>query len=105
MSNKPAARGQFTPGPWTIDQGEIIAGGMVLGTVYGAEDYPCEEEDVRVECVANARLIAAAPDLLEACAAALAILHSHISPDNFDGHAARALILVRYALAKAKGEA
>jgi hypothetical protein len=42
-------------------------GAAVLGQVYGAEDYPCNEEDIDDECAANARLIAAAPDLLGRC--------------------------------------
>lgn len=43
------------------------------------------------------------PDLLAACEAVLPILKTHIHPDQFDGHAARALIMVRDAIAKAKG--
>lgn len=42
-------------------------------------------------------------ELLAACEAALPILTTHIHPDQFDGHAARALVLVRDAVAKAKG--
>lgn len=51
-------------------------------------------------------LMAAAPDLLAACEAAKQILATHIPPDAFDGHAARALVMVKDAIAKAKpGEA
>jgi hypothetical protein len=61
---------EHTPGPWTIDSetSELEGGGYVLGLVYGGEDYPCEAEtpEQLKTCQANARLIAAAPDILEA---------------------------------------
>ena len=67
-----------TPGPWIIEQGEIVHDGVVLGTVYGADDFPCLDEIDRnefgAECYANAALIAAAPDLKHACLAALGFL-------------------------------
>lgn len=53
----------------------------------------------------DARLIAAAPDLLAACETAKHLLNAYIPPDAFDGHAARSLIMVRDAIAKAKGAA
>jgi hypothetical protein len=58
-----------TPGPWEVnlETGEITANGpVVLGTIYGADDFPCNENDITEECNANARLIAAAPELLDA---------------------------------------
>lgn len=59
---------KHTPGPWRVEDGELLAGGdsgaVVLGSIHGADDYPCCEEDIDAECKANARLIAAAPDLL-----------------------------------------
>ncbi len=52
-----------------------------------------------------AKVIAAAPGLLEACRAALPILKSHIHPDHFDGHAARVMVMLRDAIEKAtRGE-
>ena len=61
---------KHTEGPWTrkeIDesgpQTEVWAHGKLLATIYGAR-HP--------EGIANARLIAAAPDLLEACKALVA---------------------------------
>lgn len=67
MDAKPKA--EHTPGPWRVDleSGEIEAGATVIGTIYGTHDYPCCDEDITEECAANARLIAAAPDLLAAC--------------------------------------
>lgn len=70
-----------TPGKWAVDleTGEIVAadGQVSIGTIYGSDDFPCldledDDEGVRAfvsECQANARLIAAAPDLLAACRA------------------------------------
>jgi hypothetical protein len=49
-----------------------------------------------------ARLKAERAELLAALEAALPILHCYIAPDQFDGHAARALIVVKEAIAKAK---
>jgi hypothetical protein len=63
---------KFTPGPWKVEDGELVAemptcGAMcVLGQIYGADDYPCRDDDIDAECKANARLIAAAPDLYAA---------------------------------------
>lgn len=64
--NKPNTCGH-TPGPWQVDDGEITASGFVLGLVYGTDDCPCSEDETREECQANAHLIAAAPQLLQAC--------------------------------------
>jgi hypothetical protein len=62
---------KHTPGPWEVDDcGNVCGEGAALATVFGAEDFPClPEEDydaVNVECAANARLMAAAPELLAA---------------------------------------
>lgn len=49
---------RHTPGPWTVGQvGQVMAGGHVL-----ADCYSCDDEQADVD----ARLMAAAPDLLEA---------------------------------------
>jgi hypothetical protein len=60
---------EFTKGEWKVDleSGEItVNDSMVIGTVYGSDDYPCCDEDISEECKANAHLIAAAPDMYEA---------------------------------------
>ncbi len=77
---------KHTPGPWKVDleTGEIEAQGAVLGTIYGADDYPCCEEDVSEECRANARLIAAAPEMLDALKACLNMVDGDGCPPNFD---------------------
>jgi hypothetical protein len=62
---------KFTPGPWQAQKGSVKIGFRYLypQTVYGeshAERFQREDEDV-----ANARLIAAAPEMLEALELAL----------------------------------
>ncbi len=44
---------KFTPGPWTIEGAAIVTDGVVLALCSSTKE--------------NAKLIAAAPDLLEAC--------------------------------------
>jgi hypothetical protein len=52
----------FTPGPWKIRMsGSVGTDRMMVASVYPMETEAPEEN------AANARLIAAAPDLLEAC--------------------------------------
>ena len=63
----------FIPGPWTLDEdGDVVTeGGRVLVVLMGG-DVPKEID------VANARLIAAAPDLLEALVSTRNRLHAAI---------------------------
>lgn len=93
---------EHTPGPWETCQGRrkhrearfITAGfDRYVGKVYGHDDQPVE---------ANARLIAAAPDLLAACEAALQALLTMPSSYGQDQIEVPAL---EAALAKARGEA
>lgn len=81
-----------TPGPWRIGHKHgspirIIGGDMTLALV-----SPQGE--------ANARLIAAAPDLLEALTGALAILDTH----EMNKKAPHVLAGIRSAIKKARGE-
>lgn len=95
----------YTPGPWAVKHGKWITairgdheGEIIAGPTYWMEDAP-------EEAAANARLIAASPDLL----AALKMLHDNIAEyaalnhlggfDNQDMRNARA------AIAKATGAA
>lgn len=64
-----------TPGPWTNEDFTITADdGSVISDVHSIDDFPCIDQDndadqlekLNAELQANARLIAAAPDLLEA---------------------------------------
>ena len=76
MSETPAA--EHTPGPWTVEEEEID--GLPVWIIMAEED--CEYHEVAVfgrekcrgdQSEYNARLAAAAPDLLEA---ATAVLHA-----------------------------
>lgn len=107
-----------TPRPWIVDgvmsehAHDICLGydvpragsPIVIASTNPDEYVPISD----VEAEANARLICRAvnayDDLIAACEAAKAILSTHIPPDAFDGHAARALIMVRDAIVKARGE-
>jgi len=93
---------KHTPGPWEVDleTGEINGGCAVLGAVYGGDDFPCSEEDMSEECKANARLIAAAPDLLKACKGVLIGLKAYETLGRKNIH----LDALRAAIAKAEGE-
>ncbi|MEH3121139.1 MAG: hypothetical protein PGN16_04030 [Sphingomonas phyllosphaerae] len=96
-----------TPGPW------IDSDGTTTGRVVTAPGQPKVRRNVAVcggpNRVANARLIAAAPDLLEAVAAFIAYDEGDDdAPDagvrmmiDYD----HALTLARAAIAKARGEA
>jgi hypothetical protein len=91
-----------TPGPWTASDErrgifEIIHDGDLLAQVWrvrhaGDGDLPAE---------ANARLIAAAPELLEACREALALI-SEFELEALDGRD-EVPDLLRAAIAKAEG--
>ena len=90
-----------TPGPWGIrtynygdhrDAEGIFPVGQVINLV------PCVYGRTLEQCDANAKLIAAAPELLAACRAALALLSdSDAEPTDADA----VTVTVRAALAKA----
>lgn len=105
----------FTPGPWAKDRygslrgsngREVTVSGLGLGLVTGNSSSP--------EFLANARLIAAAPELLDACRAADAAL-ANVTAFEDDARAIMgntnfAIVLerrafVRAAIAKALGPA
>jgi hypothetical protein len=104
---------KYTPGPWELEiDGTMTAHGFtVIGPdgediaqvsaylwtkPYGA-DGPQDTSEAAL-ATANAHLIAAAPDLLEACQVALAILW-YASPPNPKTEA-----LLKAAIAKAEAE-
>ena len=82
---------QHTPGPWTQHEGEVRAKnyGLISRSYYGKPDG---------EGAANARLIAAAPDLLEALKWVVRICDEGGYPDG------KCLQEARTAIAKATGE-
>lgn len=88
---------KHTPGPWSYtSRGDIIGNGCSLALVKSSAAIVSEEQDK-----ANARLIAAAPDLLAELQEMAEVLNSgiicRIEPDS--AKAAK----IRAAIAKAKG--
>ena len=113
---------KHTPGPWTVHfhdsqewhitalKGEPRLGHTewhALAIAYGNDKTPYEGRDI---AEANARLIAAAPDLLEACKAAALTLrefarHCHESGwNNLGSEVGKAAIPLEAAIAKAEGQ-
>jgi hypothetical protein len=92
---------KHTPGPWTEHEG-FICGRFCDGNVYDICDPRCAPAELFEEIDANARLIAASPDLLAACESALALL-TDPNAEPRDADALTAMLLT--AIAKAKGEA
>lgn len=98
---------EHTPGPWKVEPIESqrslvycrINGSQSLGFagVYKLDDKECQNE-----CLANANLIAAAPELLEALETAVSWYQEwlELGPDAGD----LSLDTLRKAIAKAKGE-
>lgn len=89
---------KHTPGPWAVISGEVCAAG------YGAIAH-CDRDNRNtkpVERDANARLIAAAPDLLEALKVAEYIIQRQ--QDNAGNYTyPQILEQARAAIAKAEG--
>ena len=55
---------QHTPGPWHHDEyGHICAGPQIIGNAYQFELDDSDHDEL--PCIPNARLIAAAPELLD----------------------------------------
>ena len=102
---------KHTPGPWTIDKHGIITGGAYQCTSVGAVcTWQAENRakagtaimdgwtgEMLAEATANARLIAAAPDLLEAATRGLAVLENEPECAIYKAHAS----MLRVAIAKA----
>jgi hypothetical protein len=59
-----------TLGPWRLEGSEIVSGygdaRTAIAYVIGGNGMAYEEDAANTECAANARLIAAAPDMLQA---------------------------------------
>ena len=107
---------EHTPGPWVIDSdGDGKANAIVTSThLASLDDDICEVyggnmdgADIRQ---ANARLIAASPDLLRACYQALAAMRDlaeqagDVPEWNTGGDAYEACNALRAAIAKAEGK-
>jgi hypothetical protein len=85
-----------TPGPWVVvGDGLVKAGSRFLGRFWS---FGARTPDEAAEAEANARLAAAAPDLLDALKRAVVELE-HFAPV----HAAAEIEIARAAIAKAEG--
>jgi len=106
---------KHTPGPWKIEV-DTVEGNRVYihpearNTAWLAEVNmtPPKEGTIMVGCgtkdpMANARLIAASPDLLEACRAALPVLIDEYG-DPAPSHVQHTIDALRAAIAKASGK-
>lgn len=103
----PQAAMKHTPGPWRINQDDRTTV-YVLREVLGGAEEPAICATVAsgiaslplAEAEANARLIAAAPDLYEVCK----LMLDYMAPDHNNGHSAawteNTISLARAALAK-----
>lgn len=108
---KNVARSTHTPGPWRVEHAvdhewDISAPTwMSLAVVFGNED---EEPRLESEGHANARLIAAAPELLEALLKLrekfLDLYGCYPPPHGTGEKYHRAMLAADYAIKKARGE-
>jgi len=97
-----------TPGPWAIyDERRVFARGLVCECRVPLENDPEDDEwdspevaAAEAEAAANARLIAAAPDLLAACRAMAACCGP---AETWNGETNAALRMIEAAVAKAEG--
>jgi hypothetical protein len=88
-----------TPGPWAEYDGFIV-GRFADGHIHDICDPRCAPSELFAEIDANTYLILAAPDLLAALGAALAVIERHPDADVAMGPVAGKC---RTAIAKAKG--
>jgi hypothetical protein len=88
-----------TPGPWSLHVWSYGA------SIEGAEErVGWVDANNRLNWMANARLIAAAPDLLEALIAVKNALSISIGPDGIKQFQVDALCLANAAIAKVEGK-
>lgn len=96
---------KHTRGPWTMHDeraGAFIVTAGDRETGYPICARPSSIGEKESECLANARLIAAAPDLLEALESGRSLLHALATPD--DRVTQVAMRQIDNAIAEAKGE-
>ena len=90
---------QHTPGPWAVD-GDDALWVNAIGREHEpviCDIVPRDADAFTDEDEANARLMAAAPELLEACRDALLVMSAHACP------APKTIAFIEAAIAKATG--
>lgn len=100
---------KHTPGPWGISgdrfdiRGQTPEGGAVfVARMYDVPEHPLAPADP--EMLANAHLIAAAPDLLQTAEAALETLEEWWADRDDGGGEEASMSMLRRAIAQAKHE-
>ena len=92
---------KHTPGPWEVDNSGTLTGinGAHIGSISNLDDFPCADaeemhpetrEEVEAEYAGNARLIAAAPELLNLLKKAAGLLMDGADGEGFDEEAIKA---------------
>ena len=96
-------KAKHTPGPWLIAEGDGTFVYALNGQGFNRFDIKVQGQKAPLdEMAANARLIAAAPDMLAACELAERFINPHCDPENMDSR--EAVRVLREAIRKAKGE-
>jgi hypothetical protein len=94
------AEQKHTPGPWHVT-GSDVGGAMVVTDQVEIAGWPDMPQD---RSMANARLIAAAPELLEACKQALTAATEPVSFAEMKAEAERVIKALRAAIERAEGK-
>jgi hypothetical protein len=97
---------KHTPGPWKLRLGTGVQYDYIIETKGGAliAAYPHYSGATKKVTKANARLIAAAPELLAIVEAMAFELNMHLSAGNTSPFSSDTTLKVRAAIAKATGE-
>ena len=97
---------KHTPGPWSELTGTITGpDGDEIAEVVGGDGGRYLDDDANAECAANARLIAASPEMLEALRDTLAWMEDCLMDRQQRGLPSReAYETVRTAIAKATAD-
>lgn len=105
---------KHTPGPWHCDDVHPDSGSIMIGSAkdwvcvmcHKPDDYAAErgdDEENERQTLSNARLIAAAPELLEALSKLVLHVGHYSSMPHAHHDAARDMANARAAIAKAEG--
>jgi hypothetical protein len=94
---------KHTPGPWMYDEQSVITstGEMVVSVINDVSPESTVFERNQLEAYSNTRLIASAPDLLEACKEYLKLYDERVGPHIGD---TRIPQMIRNAVNKAEGK-